>query len=247
MDAPVLRTAADPTAETHRRKVKTHTALVDELRARLAETGRGGPERARQRHVERGKLLPRDRVDALLDPGSPFLELSALAANGMYDDEAPSAGMITGVGRIEGRECVVVANDATVKGGTYYPMTVKKHLRAQEVALHNRLPCVYLVDSGGAFLPRQDDVFPDREHFGRIFYNQATMSAQGIPQIAAGRGSRTARGALAPAERGGGERPHPGHDLPRGSAAGEGGDRRDRHRRGTGRRRPALPGVRRDR
>src|ERR1700753_3691076 len=133
MDAPVLRTAADPTAETHRRNVKTHTALVDELRARLAETGRGGPERARQRHVERGKLLPRDRVDALLDPGSPFLELSALAANGMYDDEAPSAGMITGVGRIEGRECVVVANDATVKGGTYYPMTVKKHLRAQEV------------------------------------------------------------------------------------------------------------------
>jgi 3-methylcrotonyl-CoA carboxylase beta subunit len=199
MDAPVLRTAADPTAETHRRNVKTHTALADELRARLAEAGRGGPERARQRHVERGKLLPRDRVDALLDPGSPFLELSALAATGMYGDEAPSAGIITGVGRISGRECVVVANDATVKGGTYYPMTVKKHLRAQEVALHNRLPCVYLVDSGGAFLPRQDEVFPDREHFGRIFYNQATMSGQGIPQVAAVLGSCTAGGAYVPA------------------------------------------------
>ncbi|HVV19136.1 MAG TPA: carboxyl transferase domain-containing protein [Pseudonocardiaceae bacterium] len=199
MDAPVLRTTADPAAEAHRRNVKTHTALVDELHARLAQARRGGPERARQRHVERGKLLPRDRVDALLDPGSPFLELSALAANGMYDDEAPSAGIITGVGRISGRECVVVANDATVKGGTYYPMTVKKHLRAQEVALHNRLPCVYLVDSGGAFLPRQDEVFPDREHFGRIFYNQATMSGQGIPQVAAVLGSCTAGGAYVPA------------------------------------------------
>jgi 3-methylcrotonyl-CoA carboxylase beta subunit len=199
MDAPVLRSAADPTTEAHRRNVKTHTRLVDELRARLAEVGRGGPERARQRHVARGKLLPRDRVDALLDPGSPFLELSALAANGMYGDEAPSAGIITGVGRISGRECVVVANDATVKGGTYYPMTVKKHLRAQEVALHNRLPCVYLVDSGGAFLPRQDEVFPDREHFGRIFYNQATMSGLGIPQVAAVLGSCTAGGAYVPA------------------------------------------------
>jgi 3-methylcrotonyl-CoA carboxylase beta subunit len=199
MAAPVLRSTADPTTEAHRRNAKTHTALADELRARLAETGRGGPERARLRHVERGKLLPRDRVDTLLDPGSPFLELSALAANGMYDDEAPAAGIITGVGRISGRECVVVANDATVKGGTYYPMTVKKHLRAQEIALHNRLPCVYLVDSGGAFLPRQDEVFPDREHFGRIFYNQATMSGQGIPQIAAVLGSCTAGGAYVPA------------------------------------------------
>jgi 3-methylcrotonyl-CoA carboxylase beta subunit len=199
MDAPVLRSAADPTAEAHRRNVKTHTALADELRARLAETARGGPERVRQRHIDRGKLLPRDRLDALLDPGSPFLELSALAANGMYGDEAPAAGIITGVGRISRRECVVVVNDATVKGGTYYPMTVKKHLRAQEVALHNRLPCVYLVDSGGAFLPRQDDVFPDREHFGRIFYNQATMSGQGIPQIAAVLGSCTAGGAYVPA------------------------------------------------
>jgi 3-methylcrotonyl-CoA carboxylase beta subunit len=199
MDAPVLRTTADPTTDTHRRNAKAHTALVDELHARLANTRRGGPERARERHVSRGKLLPRDRVDTLLDPGSPFLELSTLAAGGMYDDEAPAAGIITGVGRIAGRECVVVANDATVKGGTYYPITVKKHLRAQEVALHNRLPCVYLVDSGGAFLPRQDEVFPDRDHFGRIFYNQATMSGQGIPQIAAVLGSCTAGGAYIPA------------------------------------------------
>ncbi|WP_341350706.1 carboxyl transferase domain-containing protein [Thermostaphylospora chromogena] len=173
--------------------------LAAELRERLASAALGGPERARARHVARGKLLPRDRVDTLLDPGSRFLELSPLAAYGMYDDQAPAAGIITGVGRVSGREVVVVANDATVKGGTYYPMTVKKHLRAQEVALHNRLPCVYLVDSGGAFLPAQDEVFPDREHFGRIFYNQATMSAQGIPQIAAVLGSCTAGGAYVPA------------------------------------------------
>jgi 3-methylcrotonyl-CoA carboxylase beta subunit len=176
-----------------------HHELVDDLRSTLARVRLGGPERSRQRHVERGKLLPRDRVDALLDPSSPFLELSPLAAYGMYDDAAPGAGIITGIGRIAGRTCVVVANDATVKGGTYYPMTVKKHLRAQEVALHNRLPCVYLVDSGGAFLPQQDEVFPDREHFGRIFYNQATMSAAGIPQIAAVLGSCTAGGAYVPA------------------------------------------------
>ncbi|WP_137815262.1 carboxyl transferase domain-containing protein [Gandjariella thermophila] len=199
MDVPVLRSHADPTSEAFLRNSKEHAALVDELRARLAEVRPGGPEKARRRHVERGKLLPRERVDALVDPGSPFLELSPLAANGMYDDEAPAAGIITGVGRIAGRECVVVANDATVKGGTYYPITVKKHLRAQEVALHNHLPCVYLVDSGGAFLPRQDEVFPDREHFGRIFYNQATMSARGIPQIAAVLGSCTAGGAYVPA------------------------------------------------
>ena len=149
--------------------------------------------------MARGKLLPRDRVDALLDPGAPFLELSPLAADGLYDGDAPAAGIITGVGRVSGRECVIVANDATVKGGTYYPMTVKKHLRAQEVALHNHLPCVYLVDSGGAFLPRQDEVFPDREHFGRIFYNQAQLSARGIPQIAAVLGSCTAGGAYVPA------------------------------------------------
>lgn len=143
--------------------------------------------------------MPRDRVDGLLDPGSPFLELAPLAAGGMYDDECPGAGMIAGIGRVSGRECVIVANDATVKGGTYYPITVKKHLRAQEIALQNKLPCIYLVDSGGAFLPRQDEVFPDRDHFGRIFYNQATMSAQGIAQIAAVLGSCTAGGAYVPA------------------------------------------------
>jgi 3-methylcrotonyl-CoA carboxylase beta subunit len=173
--------------------------LVDELRERLARVREGGSAAARERHTARGKLLARDRVDRLLDPGSPFLELSPLAAYGMYDDAVPSAGIVTGVGRVGGRECVVVANDATVKGGTYYPMTVKKHLRAQQVATDNRLPCIYLVDSGGAFLPMQDEVFPDREHFGRIFYNQATMSARGIPQIAAVMGSCTAGGAYVPA------------------------------------------------
>ncbi|NUR07937.1 MAG: methylcrotonoyl-CoA carboxylase [Nocardioidaceae bacterium] len=173
--------------------------LVDELRERLATARRGGSESARQKHLARGKLLARDRVDRLLDVGSPFLELSPLAATGMYDDAVPSAGIVTGVGRISGRECVVVANDATVKGGTYYPVTVKKHLRAQEVARANRLPCVYLVDSGGAFLPMQDEVFPDKEHFGRIFFNQANLSAQGIPQVAAVMGSCTAGGAYVPA------------------------------------------------
>jgi len=176
-----------------------HLALVGQLRAKLAAAALGGPERARERHVSRGKLLPRARVDGLLDPGSPLLEVAPLAADGMYDDECPGAGMIVGVGRVSGRECMIVANDATVKGGTYYPVTVKKHLRAQEIALQNNLPCVYLVDSGGAFLPRQDEVFPDREHFGRIFYNQATMSAKGIPQIAAVLGSCTAGGAYVPA------------------------------------------------
>ncbi|HZE65178.1 MAG TPA: carboxyl transferase domain-containing protein [Sporichthyaceae bacterium] len=176
-----------------------HEQLVAELRERLRERALGGPESARVRHVARGKLLPRDRVDRLLDPGSPFLELAPLAAEGMYDGDSPGAGMITGIGRVSGREVLIVANDATVKGGTYYPMTVKKHLRAQEIALANRLPCIYLVDSGGAFLPRQDEVFPDREHFGRIFYNQATMSAVGIPQIAAVMGSCTAGGAYVPA------------------------------------------------
>src|SRR6187200_2086473 len=176
-----------------------HLALVDQLRAKLATAALGGPERARERHVSRGKLLPRDRVDGLLDPGSPLLEVSPLAADGMYDDECPGAGIIVGIGRVSGRECMIVANDATVKGGTYYPITVKKHLRAQEIARQNRLPCIYLVDSGGAFLPRQDEVFPDREHFGRIFYNQATMSGLGISQIAAVLGSCTAGGAYVPA------------------------------------------------
>jgi 3-methylcrotonyl-CoA carboxylase beta subunit len=196
---PVLPTAADTTGDGAEGNVAAHRDLVSDLKARLATAASGGSERARTRHVERGKLLPRDRVDALVDPASPFLELSPLAATGMYGDDAPGAGMITGVGRVAGREVVVVANDATVKGGTYYPMTVKKHLRAQEVALHNRLPCVYLVDSGGAYLPEQDAVFPDREHFGRIFYNQAQMSARGIPQIAAVLGSCTAGGAYVPA------------------------------------------------
>jgi 3-methylcrotonyl-CoA carboxylase beta subunit len=173
--------------------------LVDELRERLAIVRQGGSQKARDRHTSRGKLLVRDRVDRLLDPGSPFLELSPLAAIGMYDDAVPAAGLVTGVGRISGRECVVVANDATVKGGTYYPITVKKHLRAQEIAKANRLACVYLVDSGGAFLPMQDEVFPDRDHFGRIFFNQANLSALGIAQIAAVMGSCTAGGAYVPA------------------------------------------------
>ncbi|BBZ68599.1 acetyl-CoA carboxylase subunit beta [Mycolicibacterium insubricum] len=176
-----------------------HLQLVEQLRAKLATAARGGSERSRERHVGRGKLLPRDRVDGLLDPGSPLLEIAPLAAGGMYDDECPGAGMIAGIGRVSGRECMIVANDATVKGGTYYPVTVKKHLRAQEIAWQNSLPCIYLVDSGGAFLPRQDEVFPDREHFGRIFYNQARMSAAGIAQIAAVLGSCTAGGAYVPA------------------------------------------------
>ena len=178
--------------------------LVEELHARTARVREGGPAASRERHVARGKLLPRDRVDRLLDPGSPFLEVAPLAAYGMYgadgDDLAgPSAGIVTGIGRVAGREVVVVANDATVKGGTYYPLTVKKHLRAQTIAQQNRLPCVYLVDSGGAFLPMQDEVFPDREHFGRIFFNQAQLSARGIAQVAAVMGSCTAGGAYVPA------------------------------------------------
>ncbi|HRD67959.1 MAG: methylcrotonoyl-CoA carboxylase [Candidatus Competibacter sp.] len=173
--------------------------LVADLRDKAAQVALGGGEAARQKHVARGKLLPRERVNHLLDPGTPFLEVGQLAAYGLYDDEAPAAGLITGIGRVQGGECMIVANDATVKGGTYYPMTVKKHLRAQEIAEQNHLPCVYLVDSGGAFLPRQDEVFPDRDHFGRIFYNQANMSAQGIPQIAVVMGSCTAGGAYVPA------------------------------------------------
>jgi len=173
--------------------------LVAELRERLAVVRQGGSEAAREKHEARGKLLVRERVDRLLDAGSPFLEIAPLAAGGMYDDAVPSAGIITGIGRVHGRECVIVANDATVKGGTYYPMTVKKHLRAQTIAAENHLPCLYLVDSGGAFLPMQDEVFPDREHFGRIFFNQATMSQRGIPQIAAVMGSCTAGGAYVPA------------------------------------------------
>src|ERR1700740_2935590 len=195
----VLTTSLDRRSEGFAANAAAMRALVADLREKVEGIRAGGGEEARRRHLGRGKLLPRKRVRALLDPGSPFLELSALAARGMYDGEVPAAGIITGIGRIMGRECVVIANDATVKGGTYFPMTVKKHLRAQEVARDNRLPCLYLVDSGGAFLPAQDEVFPDRDHFGRIFYNQATLSAAGVPQIAAVLGSSTAGGAYVPA------------------------------------------------
>ena len=174
-------------------------ALVAELSRRRAEAALGGSQKSRERHAARGKLLPRERVMNLIDPGSPFLELSPLAANGLYGEAIHGASLITGIGRVEGRECMVVCNDSTIKGGTYYPMTVKKHLRAQEIARENRLPCIYLVDSGGANLPHQTEVFPDREHFGRIFYNQATLSALRIPQIAVVMGSCTAGGAYVPA------------------------------------------------
>ncbi len=196
---PALNSSCDPTSQSYVENQDAFRVLIDDLRQRASVTSLGGSESSRRRHVERGKLLPRDRVDAVLDPGSPFLELSPLAANGMYGDEAPAAGIVTGIGRVSGRLCMIVCNDATVKGGTYYPMTVKKHLRAQEVALQNRLPCIYLVDSGGAFLPAQDEVFPDRDHFGRIFYNQAQLSSKGIAQIAAVLGSCTAGGAYVPA------------------------------------------------
>jgi 3-methylcrotonyl-CoA carboxylase beta subunit len=195
----ILSSSIDINAADFRVNAERMRALVSELQARRAEAALGGSERSRERHVSRGKLLPRDRVMTLIDPGSPFLELSPLAANGMYDDAIHGAGLITGIGRIEGRECLVVCNDSTIKGGTYFPMTVKKHLRAQEIARENRLPCVYLVDSGGANLPHQTEVFPDREHFGRIFYNQATLSSLGIPQVAVVMGSCTAGGAYVPA------------------------------------------------
>jgi 3-methylcrotonyl-CoA carboxylase beta subunit/propionyl-CoA carboxylase len=194
-----LETHIDPASDDFQRNRDRMTALVNELRERVAVTRQGGGERYLQRHREQGKLPVRERIDRLLDPGSPLLELSALAAWNLYDNDAPSAGIVTGIGRVAGREVLIVANDATVKGGTYYPITVKKHLRAQEVALQNRLPCVYLVDSGGAFLPLQADVFPDRDHFGRIFFNQARMSAERIPQVAVVMGSCTAGGAYVPA------------------------------------------------
>jgi acetyl-CoA carboxylase carboxyltransferase component len=198
----VLHSRLDPNSDEARTNCDAMMSLVADLRARtatLTERGAGGDDKSIARHRDRGKLPVRERIDRLIDPGSAFLELSPLAANGLYDDEAPGAGIVTGIGRIEGTTCVVVANDATVKGGTYYPLTVKKHLRAQEIALENRLPCFYLVDSGGAFLPLQADVFPDREHFGRIFYNQARMSALAIPQVALVMGSSTAGGAYVPA------------------------------------------------
>ncbi|MDH3646707.1 MAG: methylcrotonoyl-CoA carboxylase [Gammaproteobacteria bacterium] len=196
---PTLASNVDTHAAEFQDNAKHMRALVADLAQQVSRAAQGGGERARQKHLSREKLLPRDRIDALLDSGSPFLELSSLAADGLYDNQAPCAGIITGIGRVDGREVMVVANDATVKGGTYFPITVKKHLRAQEIASENRLPCIYLVDSGGAFLPLQDEVFPDREHFGRIFYNQARMSARGIPQIAVVMGSCTAGGAYVPA------------------------------------------------
>jgi len=194
-----LGSAVDPRSAAFRSNTKVNRALVETLRQRAAEAALGGPKPSRERHAARGKLLPRDRVMRLVDPGSPFLEVGQLAAFGLYDDEAPAAGLITGIGRVSGREVMIVANDATVKGGAYFPITVKKHLRAQEIAIQNRLACVYLVDSGGANLPHQAEVFPDREHFGRIFYNQARMSAEGISQIACVMGSCTAGGAYVPA------------------------------------------------
>ncbi|MEG3145117.1 carboxyl transferase domain-containing protein [Sphingomonas sp. RT2P30] len=199
MSAPVLDTRLSPDSETFRANAAHNRALAEKVRADVAQAALGGNEKSRERHTSRGKLLPRDRVERLLDPGSPFLEIGQLAANDLYDGEVPGAGMIAGIGRVSGRQCMIVCNDATVKGGTYYPMTVKKHLRAQEIAEANMLPCIYLVDSGGANLPHQAEVFPDRDHFGRIFFNQANMSAKGIPQIACVMGSCTAGGAYVPA------------------------------------------------
>ena len=196
---PVIESRLDTRSAEFRANAERMQGLVADLREKVARISLGGDEGARAKHVARGKLLPRERVRKLLDPGSPFLEIGQLAALGLYNDEAPSAGILCGIGKVSGRECVIVCNDATVKGGTYFPLTVKKHLRAQEIAAQNRLPCIYLVDSGGANLPNQDEVFPDREHFGRIFYNQANLSAAGIPQIACVMGSCTAGGAYVPA------------------------------------------------
>ena len=189
-----LESRVDPSSAEFNANRAHNLALVAELRGRLVHVKEGGGDESVKRHLARGKLLARQRIECLLDPGTPFLELSPLAANGMYDDEAPSAGIVTGIGQVEGKQVAIVANDATVKGGTYYPITVKKHLRLQEIADQNHLPCIYLVDSGGAFLPLQADVFPDREHFGRIFFNQANLSAKGIAQVAVVMGSCTAGG-----------------------------------------------------
>ncbi|MCB1881870.1 MAG: methylcrotonoyl-CoA carboxylase, partial [Gammaproteobacteria bacterium] len=194
-----IGTGVNPRAESFQKNREAMLGLVEDLRRQVAVISQGGGERACERHLSRGKLLPRERIRVLLDAGSPFLELSQFAAYGMYNGEVPAAGIITGIGRVSGQECLIIANDATVKGGSYYPMTVKKHLRAQDVARENQLPCIYLVDSGGANLPSQDEVFPDRDHFGRIFYNQANLSAAGIPQIAVVMGSCTAGGAYVPA------------------------------------------------
>ena len=195
----LLKSAVAPQSQNFALNTAAMQGLVEDLRGKIALITQGGGAKARERHIARGKLLPRDRVAALIDPGTPFLEFSQLAAYEVYADSVPAAGLISGIGRICGQDCVVIANDATVKGGTYYPLTVKKHLRAQDIAQENNLPCIYLVDSGGAHLPSQDEVFPDRDHFGRIFYNQARMSALGIPQIAVVMGSCTAGGAYVPA------------------------------------------------
>ena len=195
----VLQSQLNPRSAEFAANAAAMQSVVNDLRAHLERTAQGGGEAARAKHTARGKLLPRDRVQALLDPGTPFLEVAPLAALNMYNNDAPSAGLIAGIGRVNGVDCMIVCNDATVKGGTYYPLTVKKHLRAQEIAQQNHLPCIYLVDSGGANLPNQDEVFPDRDHFGRIFFNQANMSAQGIAQIAVVMGSCTAGGAYVPA------------------------------------------------
>ena len=199
MSAPVLTTTLDRESPEAKQRAAHNRALAEQLRARVAEAALGGNAKSRERHTSRGKLLPRERVERLLDPGSPLLELGQLAADGVYGEDIPGAGLITAIGRVSGRQCMIVCNDATVKGGTYYPLTVKKHLRAQEIARENRLPCIYLVDSGGANLPHQAEVFPDRDHFGRIFFNQAQMSALQIPQIACVMGSCTAGGAYVPA------------------------------------------------
>jgi 3-methylcrotonyl-CoA carboxylase beta subunit len=195
----VIETALDTRSDNYEHNRAINLGLVSDLRDKLSKIAEGGGERARRKHLGRGKLLPRDRINTLLDKGAPFLEFSQLAAYDVYDDEVPAAGLISGIGRVAGKECVIVANDATVKGGTYFPLTVEKHLRAQEIAEANNLPCIYLVDSGGAFLPKQDEVFPGKEHFGRIFFNQANMSAKRIPQIAVVMGSCTAGGAYVPA------------------------------------------------
>ena len=196
---PVLTTQLNPRSADFKANADAMRGLIDDLNAKLAQIAQGGGEAARAKHTARGKLLPRDRVEMLLDPGTPFMELAPLAGLNLYDNAAPGGGVVAGIGRVAGVECVIVCNDATVKGGTYYPITVKKHLRAQEIAQQNRLPCIYLVDSGGANLPNQDEVFPDRDHFGRIFFNQANLSAAGIPQIAVVMGSCTAGGAYVPA------------------------------------------------
>ena len=195
----VIQSKLSPNGAEFQANAAAMQTIVDDLKAKLAVIAQGGSKSARAKHVARGKLLPRERVERLLDAGTPFLEVSPMAAYGMYDADIPAAGVIAGIGRVAGIDCMIVCNDATVKGGTYYPMTVKKHLRAQEIARENRLPCIYLVDSGGANLPNQDEVFPDKDHFGRIFFNQANMSAEGIPQIAVVMGSCTAGGAYVPA------------------------------------------------